>query len=212
MPQVNNASIVGGDGFPVSDDFTWVFPGFTLELHYLPCRDPASQYQLNYFCLLFEVCLLHPVYICFLCYDLSLFFKSFKSDSPTGNFMSPLLWHVMPIIMNGELIWFPAWFNLELLLCLSPIFTFLFLSFTVVDKGMPIHVPQVQHHGNIFFWNHSRQKSDQNGSFLALPLQNACMRIFGVLAVDTLRDPQKINIFLPHEIRFYQVSQRRILS
>ncbi|KAF6298439.1 EF-hand calcium binding domain 5 [Rhinolophus ferrumequinum] len=78
------------------------------------------------------------------------------------------------------------------------------ISFTVVDEGTPIHVPQVQHHGNIFFWNNSHQKTDQNGSFLALPLQDAHMRIFGVMAVDTLRDPHKINIFLPHEIRFYQ--------
>ncbi|XP_042636420.1 EF-hand calcium-binding domain-containing protein 5 [Orycteropus afer afer] len=78
------------------------------------------------------------------------------------------------------------------------------ISFTVVDEGKPIHVPQVQHHGNIFFWNRSRRRNDRNGSFLALPLQDAYMRIFGVIAVDTLRDPQEINIFLPHEIRFYQ--------
>ncbi|XP_062072291.1 EF-hand calcium-binding domain-containing protein 5 [Lepus europaeus] len=78
------------------------------------------------------------------------------------------------------------------------------ISFTVVDEGKPVHVPQVQYHGNIFFWNHSRSKEDYNGSFLALPLQDAYMRIFGVLAVDTLRDPHEINIFLPHEIRFYQ--------
>uniref|UniRef100_G1TRD5 EF-hand calcium binding domain 5 n=1 Tax=Oryctolagus cuniculus TaxID=9986 RepID=G1TRD5_RABIT len=78
------------------------------------------------------------------------------------------------------------------------------ISFTVVDEGKPIHVPQVQYHGNIFFWNHSRNKEDYSGSFLALPLQDAYMRIFGVLAVDTLRDPHEINIFLPHEIRFYQ--------
>lgn len=114
--------------------------------------------------------------------------------------------------MNGELISFSSWFNLKFLLCLSSIFIFLFLSFTVVDEGVPIHVPQVQHHGNIFFWNQSRQKTAQNGSFLALPLQDAYMRIFGVLAVDTLRDPHKKNIFLPHEIRFYQVSHRRILQ
>ncbi|CAH6785877.1 Efcab5 [Phodopus roborovskii] len=78
------------------------------------------------------------------------------------------------------------------------------ISFTVVDEGKPIHVPQVQHHGNIFFWNNTRSKSEHNGSLLALPLQDAYMRIFGVLAVDTLRDPHEINIFLPHEIRFYQ--------
>ncbi|CAK7290456.1 EF-hand calcium-binding domain-containing protein 5 [Vulpes lagopus] len=77
-------------------------------------------------------------------------------------------------------------------------------NFTVVDEGKPIHVPQVQHHGNVFFWNHSLKKSDQNGSFLALPLQDAYMRIFGVMAVDTLKDKKKINIFVPHEIRFYQ--------
>ncbi|KAM7333860.1 hypothetical protein ACRRTK_007180 [Alexandromys fortis] len=78
------------------------------------------------------------------------------------------------------------------------------ISFTVVDKGKPIHVPQVQHHGNVFFWNNSRSKKEHNGSFLALPLQDVHMRIFGVLAVDTLRDPHEINIFLPHEIKFYQ--------
>ncbi|KAL6047542.1 hypothetical protein STEG23_007653, partial [Scotinomys teguina] len=78
------------------------------------------------------------------------------------------------------------------------------ISFTVVDEGKPIHVPQVQHHGNIFFWNNSRSNDEYNGSFLALPLQDANMRIFGVLAVDTLRDPHEINIFLPHEIKFYQ--------
>ncbi|KAK7830090.1 hypothetical protein U0070_003545 [Myodes glareolus] len=78
------------------------------------------------------------------------------------------------------------------------------ISFTVVDEGKPIHVPQVQHHGNIFFWNNSRSKKEHNGSFLALPLQDVYMRIFGVLAVDTLRDPHEINIFLPHEIKFYQ--------
>lgn len=100
--------------------------------------------------------------------------------------------------------------DLKPLLCPSPILIFLFLSFTVVDEGTPIHVPQVQHHGNIFFWNDSRKKTDRNGSFLALPLQDAYMRIFGVMAIDTLRDPHEINIFLPHEIRFYQVSHRRI--
>uniref|UniRef100_H0WH95 EF-hand calcium binding domain 5 n=1 Tax=Otolemur garnettii TaxID=30611 RepID=H0WH95_OTOGA len=78
------------------------------------------------------------------------------------------------------------------------------ISFTVVDEGKPIHVPQVQYHGNIFFWNHTRHKNDCNGSFLALPLQDTYMRIFGVLAVDTLKDPREISIFLPHEIRFYQ--------
>ncbi|XP_038183819.1 EF-hand calcium-binding domain-containing protein 5 [Arvicola amphibius] len=78
------------------------------------------------------------------------------------------------------------------------------ISFTVVDEGQPIHVPQVQHHGNVFFWNNTRSKKEHNGSFLALPLQDVYMRIFGVLAVDTLRDPHETNIFLPHEIKFYQ--------
>ncbi|XP_043861226.1 EF-hand calcium-binding domain-containing protein 5 [Dromiciops gliroides] len=78
------------------------------------------------------------------------------------------------------------------------------ISFSVVDKGQPIHVPQVEKHGNIHFWNTSRQQKDQKGSFLALPLEDAYKRSFGILGVDTLRDSSRKNIFLTHEISFYQ--------
>ncbi|XP_074119878.1 EF-hand calcium-binding domain-containing protein 5 isoform X2 [Sminthopsis crassicaudata] len=78
------------------------------------------------------------------------------------------------------------------------------ISFTVVDQGVPIHVPQVENHGNIHFWNTSRKPKDRKGSFLALPLEDAYKRSFGVLAIDTLRDSSRRSIFLAHEISFYQ--------
>ncbi|XP_074045224.1 EF-hand calcium-binding domain-containing protein 5 isoform X2 [Macrotis lagotis] len=78
------------------------------------------------------------------------------------------------------------------------------ISFSVVDQGQPIHVPQVEKHGNIHFWNTSRPAKEQRGSFLALPLMDAYKRTFGVLGIDTLQDPFKKNIFARHEISFYQ--------
>ncbi|XP_051848205.1 EF-hand calcium-binding domain-containing protein 5 [Antechinus flavipes] len=78
------------------------------------------------------------------------------------------------------------------------------ISFTVVDQGVPIYVPQVENHGNIHFWNTSRKPKDRKGSFLALPLEDAYKRSFGVLAVDTLRDSSRRSIFVAHEISYYQ--------
>ncbi|XP_036624041.1 EF-hand calcium-binding domain-containing protein 5 [Trichosurus vulpecula] len=78
------------------------------------------------------------------------------------------------------------------------------ISFTVVDQGQPIHVPQVEKHGNIHFWNTSRQEKDHRGSFLAIPLEDAHKRVFGVLGIDTLRDTSRKSIFTTHEISFYQ--------
>ncbi|XP_020818960.1 LOW QUALITY PROTEIN: EF-hand calcium-binding domain-containing protein 5 [Phascolarctos cinereus] len=78
------------------------------------------------------------------------------------------------------------------------------ISFTVVDQGKPIHVPQVQKHGNIHFWNPSREQKDCKGSFLAVPLEDAYKRSFGILGVDTLRDTSRKSIFVAHEISFYQ--------
>ncbi|XP_027717508.1 EF-hand calcium-binding domain-containing protein 5 [Vombatus ursinus] len=78
------------------------------------------------------------------------------------------------------------------------------ISFTVVDQGKPIHVPQVEKHGNIHFWNPARQQKDCKGSFLAIPLEDAYKRSFGILGVDTLRDTSRKSIFVTHEISFYQ--------
>uniref|UniRef100_F6VVB2 EF-hand calcium binding domain 5 n=1 Tax=Monodelphis domestica TaxID=13616 RepID=F6VVB2_MONDO len=78
------------------------------------------------------------------------------------------------------------------------------ISFAVVDKGEPIHVPEVDKHGNIHFWNTSREPGKQKGSFLAIPLQDAYKRSFGVLGVDTLRNYPRKTIFSAHEISFYQ--------
>ncbi|KAF7244284.1 EF-hand calcium-binding domain-containing protein 5 [Varanus komodoensis] len=78
------------------------------------------------------------------------------------------------------------------------------VSFAAVLDDKPIHVPRVQLHGNIHFWNRGRPKREQQGSFLVLPLEDIRRRVFGILGLDTLRDTNERTIFVPHEIRFYQ--------
>ncbi|NXY47970.1 EFCB5 protein, partial [Ceuthmochares aereus] len=78
------------------------------------------------------------------------------------------------------------------------------VSFAAVEQGTPIHVPRVQLHGNIHFWNHDRPVEERKGSFLVLPLHDAHWRAFGILGLDTLRDQCEQTIFLTHEIGFYQ--------
>ncbi|MGH0183546.1 UNVERIFIED_CONTAM: hypothetical protein FKN15_012574 [Acipenser sinensis] len=78
------------------------------------------------------------------------------------------------------------------------------VSFTAVDDGKPVHVPRVRLHGNVQFWNTLRPDEERKGSFVAVPLRDPCGRAIGVLGVDTLREPQERNIFLRHEIDFYQ--------
>ncbi|NXJ73339.1 EFCB5 protein, partial [Trogon melanurus] len=78
------------------------------------------------------------------------------------------------------------------------------VSFAAVEEGKPIHVPRVQLHGNIHFWNYDRPVEERKGSLLVLPLQDARWRVFGILGLDTLRDQCEKTIFLTHEISFYQ--------
>ncbi|XP_019477410.1 EF-hand calcium-binding domain-containing protein 5 [Meleagris gallopavo] len=78
------------------------------------------------------------------------------------------------------------------------------VSFAAVEEEKPIHVPRVQLHGNIHFWNQDRPAEQRRGSFLVLPLQDAHWRVFGILGLDTLRDQSEKTIFLTHEISFYQ--------
>ncbi|XP_063147156.1 EF-hand calcium-binding domain-containing protein 5 [Candoia aspera] len=78
------------------------------------------------------------------------------------------------------------------------------VSFAAALDDKPIHVPRVQLHGNIHFWNSDRSKTEQKGSFLVLPLEDVRRRVFGVLGLDTLQDRNEKTIFVPHEIRFYQ--------
>lgn len=85
----------------------------------------------------------------------------------------------------------------------------LFFSFAAVEEEKPIHVPRVQLHGNIHFWNQDRPAEQRRGSFLVLPLQDAHWRVFGILGLDTLRDQNEKTIFLTHEISFYQVGTTR---
>ncbi|NWX46839.1 EFCB5 protein, partial [Steatornis caripensis] len=78
------------------------------------------------------------------------------------------------------------------------------ISFAAAEEGKPIHVPRVQLHGNIHFWNHDRPVEERTGSLLVLPLHDARWRVFGILGLDTLRDQCVETIFLTHEISFYQ--------
>ncbi|NXK36990.1 EFCB5 protein, partial [Piprites chloris] len=78
------------------------------------------------------------------------------------------------------------------------------ISFAAVDEGKPIHVPRVELHGNVHFWNCDRPVEERKGSFLVLPLFDARWRVFGILGLDTLWDQCEKTIFLTHEIIFYQ--------
>ncbi|NXC05664.1 EFCB5 protein, partial [Orthonyx spaldingii] len=78
------------------------------------------------------------------------------------------------------------------------------VSFAAIDQGKPIHVPRVQLHGNIHFWNSDRPVEERKGSFLVLPLHDARWRVFGILGLDTLQDQSEKSIFLTHEITFYE--------
>ncbi|XP_043910408.1 EF-hand calcium-binding domain-containing protein 5 isoform X2 [Protopterus annectens] len=78
------------------------------------------------------------------------------------------------------------------------------VSFKAVEEGKPVHVPRVQYHGSIHFWDTSCPEEEKKGSFLVIPLKNSQNRVFGILGVDTVRDPRERNIFVTHEISFYQ--------
>ncbi|XP_040277721.1 EF-hand calcium-binding domain-containing protein 5 [Bufo bufo] len=78
------------------------------------------------------------------------------------------------------------------------------VSFAAVDSGIPQHVPRVQYHGNIHFWNTERPLEERKGSLIVLPLMDVQQRVFGTLSIDTLRELRDRNIFLAHEISFYQ--------
>ncbi|NWU97283.1 EFCB5 protein, partial [Upupa epops] len=78
------------------------------------------------------------------------------------------------------------------------------VSFAAVEEGKPIHVPRVQLHGNIHFWNDDRPVEERRGSLLVLPLHDHLWRVFGILGLDTLRNQCEKSIFLTHEISFYQ--------
>ncbi|XP_070204802.1 EF-hand calcium-binding domain-containing protein 5-like isoform X2 [Littorina saxatilis] len=78
------------------------------------------------------------------------------------------------------------------------------ISFAAVEQGKPIHVPRVNSHGNIHFWNTDRFPDEREGSFIVVPLKDRKRRVFGVMGVDTLADPHSKAIFITHEILYFQ--------
>ncbi|KAM4048576.1 EF-hand calcium-binding domain-containing protein 5 [Anomaloglossus baeobatrachus] len=78
------------------------------------------------------------------------------------------------------------------------------VSFAAVDSGIPQHVPRIQYHGNIQFWNNEQSEEERKGSLIVLPLMDMQQRVFGTLSIDTVRELRDRNIFLTHEISFYQ--------
>ncbi|NXG73789.1 EFCB5 protein, partial [Baryphthengus martii] len=78
------------------------------------------------------------------------------------------------------------------------------VSFAAVEGGKPIHVPRVELHRNIHFWNYDRPVEERKGSLLVLPLHDTRWRVFGILGLDTLQDQCEETVFLAHEIGFYQ--------
>ena len=86
----------------------------------------------------------------------------------------------------------------------------LIFSFYAIKRGKLVHVPRVQSHGRIYFWNPDRKANEIEGSLVLVPLKDMRRRTFGLLVVDNIEESSVADrsIFASHEINFYQVCSR----
>jgi len=80
-------------------------------------------------------------------------------------------------------------------------------SFYAVRRGKLVHVPRVQSHGRIFFWNTDREEGLREGSLVLVPVRDNRRRTFGLVGIDNVDSAPGADrsIFSSHEISFYQV-------
>nr|XP_026695158.1 EF-hand calcium-binding domain-containing protein 5-like [Ciona intestinalis] len=80
------------------------------------------------------------------------------------------------------------------------------ISFYAIRRGKLVHVPRVQSHGRVYFWNPTRNEGEREGSLVLVPLRDARRRTYGLLGVDNVEDAANADrsIFSSHEINFYQ--------
>lgn len=81
------------------------------------------------------------------------------------------------------------------------------LSFYAVRRGKLVHVPRVQSHGRVYFWNTDRLDGEREGSLVLVPLRDVTRRTYGLIGIDNIDNAPGADrsIFASHEISFYQV-------
>nr|CAB3241204.1 EF-hand calcium-binding domain-containing protein 5-like [Phallusia mammillata] len=80
------------------------------------------------------------------------------------------------------------------------------ISFYAVRRGKMVHVPRVQSHGRIYFWNTDRQEGEREGSLVLVPLRDVKRRTYGLIGIDNIDNAPGADrsIFASHETSFYQ--------
>ncbi|CAK8684544.1 EF-hand calcium-binding domain-containing protein 5-like isoform X3 [Clavelina lepadiformis] len=80
------------------------------------------------------------------------------------------------------------------------------ISFYAVRRGKLVHVPRVQSHGRVYFWNPDRDEGVKEGSLVLVPLRDEQRRTYGLIGIDNIdiSASSDRSIFASHEINFFQ--------